>query len=68
MLIRVDREVCMSHGQCEFAAPDVFRLDDDGVVHYPGAVGPALEGAVADAAAVCPTQAITVDTYDEEAQ
>lgn len=30
MKIEVDWDLCEGHGQCEFAAPDVFTVDDDG--------------------------------------
>ena len=30
----VDREICQDHGQCVFAAPDVFSMDDDGHLAY----------------------------------
>lgn len=30
MRVVVDWNLCESHGQCEFAAPDVFTIDDDG--------------------------------------
>jgi ferredoxin len=30
MKIEVDWDLCEGHGQCEFAAPEVFTINDDG--------------------------------------
>jgi ferredoxin len=51
----VDRERCMSSGVCEMAAPEVFELDDDGVlqVRQPADL-PDVETAVR----ACPTGAL----------
>ncbi|MBM9464076.1 ferredoxin [Aeromicrobium sp. YIM 150415] len=32
MRFRVDLEQCENHGQCAFAAPDLFSLDDTGLL------------------------------------
>ena len=34
MKIRVDMDVCQNYGQCVFAAPDVFSMDDSGHLAY----------------------------------
>jgi ferredoxin len=58
----VDREVCQNHGQCVFAAPQVFELDDDGeLAQLQDEVGEDLRANVEEAADVCPTQAITIE-------
>jgi ferredoxin len=58
----VDRDVCQNHGQCVFAAPQVFELDDDGeLVQLQDEVGEDLRDVVEEAADVCPTQAITIE-------
>jgi ferredoxin len=58
----VDRDVCQNHGQCVFAAPQVFELDDDGeLVQLQDEVGEDLRDNVEEAADVCPTQAITIE-------
>jgi ferredoxin len=53
----VDREVCMSAGVCEVTAPEVFELDDDGVlvVHEPTDLA-AVEAAVRG----CTTGALSI--------
>jgi ferredoxin len=60
--VRVDRDICQNHGQCVFAAPQVFELDDDGeLVQLQDEVGEDLRDNVEEAADVCPTQAITIE-------
>ena len=57
--IDIDRDACMGSGNCMFAAPGVFELDDDSVARV---VDPEAspEEAVVTAARQCPTQAIRV--------
>ncbi len=58
----VDMDLCDGHGQCEFAAPAVFRLDDEGELHYEPHP-PARElGRVQQAIRLCPVQAIRLGT------
>ena len=60
MKIEIDLDLCASHGQCEFAAPGVFSLDENAEPSY--VAEPGLEQAedVRTAARVCPTRAIKV--------
>ncbi|MDQ2838271.1 MAG: ferredoxin [Actinomycetota bacterium] len=69
MQIEVDLEKCQDHGQCVFAAPEVFSLDDSGRLSFraagstryrSGELDEALRDEVEEAADVCPLQAITV--------
>jgi ferredoxin len=57
--IDIDRDACMGSGNCVFAAPGVFELDDEPVARV---VNPesSPEEAVVTAARQCPTHAITV--------
>jgi ferredoxin len=58
----VDRDVCQNHGQCVFAAPQVFELDDEGeLVQLQDEVGEDLRENVEEASDVCPVQAITIE-------
>ncbi|GGV37154.1 ferredoxin [Streptomyces longisporoflavus] len=59
--VTVDLDVCQDHGQCVFAAPDVFELDDDGRLAYVGTPDESLRADVEDAADVCPLQAIRIE-------
>ncbi|MGW5862294.1 ferredoxin [Streptomyces sp. NPDC055239] len=59
--VTVDLDVCQNHGQCVFAAPDVFALDEDGHLVYAELPDEALRADVEDAADVCPLQAIRVE-------
>lgn len=58
----VDMDVCQDHGQCVFAAPEVFQLNEEGhllVLH--SEPDEALRATCEDAADVCPVQAITIE-------
>jgi ferredoxin len=59
--IEVDRERCVGSGSCEALAPDVFEVDDEGVlvVHRPEPAGDEL-GDVEDAVQACPTRALSL--------
>lgn len=63
MRIRVDIEACIGAGQCVLAAESVFdQRDDDGIVVVLQAEPPDEEsGAVRQAVALCPAQAISID-------
>jgi ferredoxin len=57
----VDLNKCQDHGQCVFAAPEVFQLDGAGKLDYVAEPDEALRDAVEEAADVCPLQAIRID-------
>lgn len=60
MKIHVDMDVCQHYGQCVFAAPDVFDLDDNGeLVHHAEAPESARDDVEA-AVMACPVQAIRI--------
>jgi ferredoxin len=57
--IEVLTERCISSGNCVDLAPDVFDMDDDGLVQAPRQkVDDSRRAEVEQAAAVCPVQAI----------
>jgi len=59
--IHVDRDLCDGHGLCEGVAPDLFALDDDGVLQVEISDPPAeLHHQAELAAANCPKLAITI--------
>jgi ferredoxin len=57
--IDIDRDACMGSGNCTFAAPGVFELDDDSIARVVQPEASSTE-AVVTAARQCPTHAITV--------
>ena len=60
MKVVVDMNLCKDHGQCVFAAPEVFHLDATGRLGFVENPDDALRDAVEEAADVCPLQAITL--------
>ncbi len=58
MKISVDMKRCQDHGQCAIAAPDVFRINDEGRLEYESTADDSLLDEVEEAADVCPVQAI----------
>ncbi|MER6630744.1 ferredoxin [Streptomyces sp. NPDC000987] len=61
MKVVVDMNKCQDHGQCVFAAPDVFSMDDAGHLVYVSEPDAALRDEVEEAADVCPLQAIRIE-------
>jgi ferredoxin len=61
MKVVVDMNKCQDHGQCVFAAPDVFSMDDGGHLVYLSGPDAALRDEVEEAADVCPLQAIRIE-------
>ncbi|WP_331773175.1 ferredoxin (plasmid) [Embleya sp. NBC_00888] len=69
MRIEVDLKRCNNHGQCVFSAPEVFSLDDQGLLAFRAEstdryVSPALDESqreqLQEASDMCPTLAITL--------
>lgn len=60
MRVIVDRSLCDEHGQCEIAAPEVFRIAEEGTLVFVEQPDEAHRAAVEDAADVCPVQAILI--------
>jgi ferredoxin len=56
--IVIDRSLCSGFGACAELAPDVFEVDDGGLVSL--RVGTSDDAAVLDAADACPMGAISV--------
>ncbi|MGW6173737.1 ferredoxin [Arthrobacter sp. NPDC055138] len=56
--VDVDRSLCDNHGQCAIAAPEVFRMNPDGVLEYEPTFEDSLLDVVEEAIDVCPVQAI----------
>jgi ferredoxin len=58
--ITVDMTRCQDHGQCAIAAPDVFRINDEGRLEHEPTADESLRDEVEEAADVCPVQAIAL--------
>lgn len=56
--IDVDRSLCDNHGQCAIAAPEVFRMNSDGILEFEETFEDRLLDEVEEAIDVCPVQAI----------
>ncbi|GAA4491360.1 ferredoxin [Rhodococcus olei] len=62
MKITVDMVKCEDHGQCVFAAPDVFDYNDDDTLVWDSEPSEGQRAKVTHAAAVCPVSAITIES------
>lgn len=60
MKVHVDLAVCEAHGECTYAAPEVFELDDDDELHYDASPAEERRPKVEQAVRSCPVQAITL--------
>jgi ferredoxin len=59
--VHVDMNLCQSHGECAYVAPEIFELGDDDVLQWKEAVDPSLREKAEEAADACPMQAIRVE-------
>jgi len=59
MKVSVDRGICVSHGQCEFAAPEVFTINDDGDLELDENPPESERTNVEQAIAACPVRALS---------
>lgn len=60
MNIQVDMTICQNYGQCVFAAPEVFDLDEAGELVYKATADDSARPDVEAAVMACPVQAITI--------
>jgi ferredoxin len=61
MKVHVDMNLCQSHGECVYAAPDVFELGDDDVLRWQEDVADDRREALEEAVNVCPMLAISLE-------
>jgi len=60
--ITIDTSSCSGHARCAAAAPELFRLDEDGyALPFDGEIPEGLEQAARDGELACPERAITVE-------
>jgi ferredoxin len=60
MRIEVDTDLCQAHGECVFAAPEIFELDDEDQIHWVEHPDESLREKALQAEKVCPVSAIKV--------
>ncbi len=60
MKVEVDTDLCQAHGECVFAAPEIFELDDEDQIHWVEDPDESLRDKALQAAKVCPVSAIKV--------
>ena len=60
MKVAVDTDRCGLHGECVFAAPDVFELGEDDMLRWEEQPDESRRDAVVRASRACPVQAITI--------
>jgi ferredoxin len=61
MKVSIETSSCSGHARCAAAAPQLFRLDDDGyALPFDGDIPEGLEQAARDGERACPERAITV--------
>jgi ferredoxin len=58
--VDVDMDLCQSHGECAFAAPEVFELGEDDVLKWVEHPDESQRDAVEQAVLVCPVAAISL--------
>ncbi|SCL44662.1 Ferredoxin [Micromonospora citrea] len=58
MTVTVDLDLCQNHGQCVYAAPEVFAFDEDEVLTYEPEPPRSRHDQVRAAVAACPVRAI----------
>ena len=61
MKVHVDMSICLLHGQCVIAAPEVFSFDDNGDLHWVEVLDDSLRAEIEGAQDACPEQAIVID-------
>jgi ferredoxin len=61
MKVHVDMSICLLHGQCVIAAPEVFSFNAEGGLVWVADCNEGLRADVEAAADACPEQAIVID-------
>ncbi len=64
--IHIDRDLCVSFGDCVEAAPGVFELDDEDIAVFVGESSMITREELIEACASCPVDALTA--FDEEGE
>jgi ferredoxin len=59
--VHVDMNLCQSHGECVYVAPDIFELGDDDVLRWREEISPEELAVAQEAADACPMLAIRLE-------
>jgi len=59
--VHVDMNLCQSHGECVYVAPDIFELGDDDVLRWREEISDDEREVAQEAADACPMLAIRVE-------
>lgn len=61
-----DRGRCCGYGLCAAICPEVYKLDDNGLVYFDDdRIAPELEEAAREGAAACPAEALWLVKIEE---
>jgi ferredoxin len=61
MKVRVDMNLCQSHGECAALVPEVFELGEDDVLRWEENVDESMRDKVEEAVDACPVMAIRIE-------
>lgn len=61
MKAKVDQDLCIGCTLCAQTSPEVFRMEEDKAIAYIATVPKEVESRCKQAAAECPTTAITIE-------
>jgi ferredoxin len=59
--VHVDMNLCQSHGECVYVAPDIFELGEDDVLRWREEISPEERELAQEAADACPMLAIRLE-------
>jgi ferredoxin len=59
--VHVDMNLCQSHGECVYVAPDIFELGEDDVLRWREEIAPEERELAQEAADACPMLAIRLE-------
>jgi ferredoxin len=59
--VHVDMNLCQSHGECVYVAPDIFELGEDDVLRWREEISPEELELAQEAADACPMLAIRLE-------
>ena len=64
LTVSIDRPSCIGSGNCVKVAPELFRLDDEGIAAFADGAADAARDVVLESCRVCPVEALRVRDGD----